>query len=804
MPQLQYLPLPGTASGETDAPRDSAGAARRLAKTLGFDLRNPETLVRAVPFGPGDTTAGSESELQAVVLGARQDVDLARAILESAHYKNLARRAAAGDTPKKTLDSLEKHLADNPENVWENSWVRFPCSTLSPFASGVFERDLFADKNDPASPIRNDAHRFLFERQGEPWARLPVSYLLRLSLAEAISAPFIHADIRRQGLAFMEHFLNDNTSPETFSLYTVRLSPSSGMGRAIARETCQRFHLCQLLIQYANLRFRLAENGQKALVYQAPNPPARQKALNALIPDAFYRELFMSPCLSGWDRGEEKHRYMELCHEVLSRSHLNAVAKLREAGIIVNNLVVLPSTSNVSLANNGTHVSLGSRVLSALLDGARQGFGPTEEKCLGDLVIKAAEHFLPLFTGTYGAAPCRMDFTDFHPEKALGFLPHELDFTHLRMFWRRWRKKARISLLGQPLTPFGPEWIDGPLCRFFGLKGDLVPDYRLMDYLAALMSTAESPALDGRQGNDERLRRDLSALGVFDSRMALYLLLRLRRHETMGFSGFEARQFSLFPDIVEDMGQAVSLQNLVLAHIWKLVLSGELAHRDIPDEPFVESERRQIVFYAAVGVPAFYARRDSPNRLLKRILARVKSVRISRRYPGYCRVACKDYLVALLTMLREDSPELVDAMGLEGVLEDALARVLRPEENGAAGRLVREILAMTGAPTPFHLTAEEFNQAAEKFYRETLRRRHAVQGMDILAASASRLDGAAILGRGDYREALFSILGGQSASACIGQTRAEVEEETADEETLARVIRLSILAARLDAERACA
>jgi hypothetical protein len=27
----------------------------------------------------------------------------------------------------------------------------------------------------------------------------------------------------------------------------------------------------------------------------------------------------------------------------------------------------------------------------------------------------------------------RLDFWDFHPEKALEFLPHEPDFTHLRM-----------------------------------------------------------------------------------------------------------------------------------------------------------------------------------------------------------------------------------------------------------------------------------------------------------------------------------------------------------------------------------
>ena len=135
----------------------------------------------------------------------------------------------------------------------------------------------------------------------------------------------------------------------------------------------------------------------------------------------------MKPCLSGWDKGEEKHKYMHLCHRVLSRSQFNAVLKLREAGIITSNLVSLPNLSNICLANNGTHVILGSRKISLMLQDTSSGFSIKDEKNLGDLVVKIVEHFLPLFVGTYSAAPYRMDFSDFHPEKALGFLPHELD-----------------------------------------------------------------------------------------------------------------------------------------------------------------------------------------------------------------------------------------------------------------------------------------------------------------------------------------------------------------------------------------
>jgi hypothetical protein len=58
--------------------------------------------------------------------------------------------------------------------------------------------------------------------------------------------------------------------------------------------------------------------------------------------------------------------------------------------------------------------------------------------------------------------------------KSPGFLPHELDYTHLRMVWRRW-KKANLKILSPP-------WIDRTLSRVFQFRGDFVLDFRLIDY----------------------------------------------------------------------------------------------------------------------------------------------------------------------------------------------------------------------------------------------------------------------------------------------------------------------------------
>ncbi|MFA7425745.1 MAG: hypothetical protein WCZ16_11855, partial [Desulfosarcinaceae bacterium] len=372
----------------------AADLLERSRRALDLDPENPAAWLERLPFGPGDATAGAENELQTAVVGEREAVDLPRRILASSYYRNLERKAAAGDTPVRRLQELNAFITDNPDRVWEHSWVRFSRDRLSDFARSVLETDLLADKRQPRGPCRGDCECFHCQEAGENLLRLPVSYLLKLALADAIGDADLPAVLREGGTRLLGHFLNDNTSPETFSFFPLPLAPATGNGRRVAAETLQRFLLSHMLAAYANRHFELDARGQHAVVYFSPHPPIRQRRLNELISDAFYRELFMNPCLSGWDRGEDKHAYMALCHRVLSRSQLNAVARLKEAGIIANNLVVLPNTSNISLANNGTHLSLGSRRLSRLRGDEVTGFGPAEEKHVGDLVLKISEHFL--------------------------------------------------------------------------------------------------------------------------------------------------------------------------------------------------------------------------------------------------------------------------------------------------------------------------------------------------------------------------------------------------------------------------
>jgi hypothetical protein len=756
--------------------------------------------VECLPFSLYDTTAGSETELQAVVIGKKEDVDLPITIVQSHYFANISRRMAAGELPDRAMSELEKYLHENTDGVWENSWVRFPRDILSPFARLIFETDLLADKSDPLQGYRSDLPHFLFQQGNQEYIRVPISYLMKISLADAIDGqPSV---IMETGRTLMDHFLSDNTSPETCSFHISSLCPQTDMGREVARESAKRFLLTQLLVQYANSRFGLADSGQKAMVFYSPHPPIRQKRLNACISDAFYRELFMNPCLSGWNRGESKHEYMHLCHRVLSRSQLNALAKLRESGIITRNLVVLPNPSNISLANNGTHVSLGSRKLTALLKDPNSGFTSRHEKYLGDLVIKINEHFLPLFVGTYTATPYRFDFSEFHPECVLGFLPHELDFTHLRMLWRRWQKKADIKVFGKTVTPFGPRWLDKAISILFRLRGDFIPDFRLIDYLVALRSTEKSPALDGTLRNHERLKQDLSELGIFDKRMSLYLFNKLRECAVMGFSGFEGRTYSLFFSFGEDMARAVDLQNLLNALAFKYIAEESVTHADIPDDPFIESERRQIIFGRAMGIPTFFIRQETGNCLLKRIVEKTEKVRPSRRYPGYLRVYHREYCRALVRIIKEDAADLIKLFQMSKTMDDLERRLENPDQYSARGKLTRGILTKAKAVSPMRIKANDFNRAAEDYYREDLRKSHTLEGLRYLEEDLQHIAAKAC----DERQTMRGILKSSTKKHGLTEFFRDIQEkvlaEKASSALLQQIISLLLVSTTFDRRQA--
>ena len=797
--------LPSSFMGSESFGRNSPGTGTRnrsSATDFCSSLDIPDSLekdfLHHLPFVGSDTSVGCENELQAAVAGNRSSVDLPKKITDSIFYARLNEELPASIQTRQTLSGIQEFLEDNNSGVWENSWVLLPLEKLRPGTMRALSKDFSKDTNNPGRAFRDDMESFLStDSLGRQAIRVPVSYLLKLSLIQFLDEfPDATAAFSEEIDSLFEIFTNDNCSPEIISAYVSRLDNSTRGLCAVGDESSRRTLLMDLLLQFATHSFGLQESGQRPLIYSSPQTPYRQSRLTGFLPDNLYRQLFVNPSLSGPWESEAKHRYMELCHEVLSRSRLNAIRVTQHAGLIKNNLIVLPNIATSSLSTNGTHISIGSRILGQAANSSGR-YDQQAEKYFGDLVGKVFEHFLPLFVGLYSAAPWRYGFADFHPETALQYLPHQLTSEYLGIFWQQWTKKARLKFFGKLMTPVGPKRMDSALASVLGLHGDYVPDTRLLEYFVALPSTRNASALNGMIGNDDALKAELAQSGVFDSRLSTYLPFKLREFAKHGFSGFEGRSHSHFPSLRHDLPSAIGLQTLITAYAYYNLAKNLVTHSDIPDDPATESERRHIFFAAAAGIATVYVRRSSPNRFLRRILNRCTTVRSSRRYSGYLKVSLKDYRNALLVLLRADVPDLVEAMGYESILLDLENRINLPEEYSAENIFTRSVLAQTGDRSPFALSSGEFNLAVESFYRGQLHTHQLNEGLEVLQGDTNSH-------QAEIGKLLNSNVNGRSPTFWINEARkaknASLWPEPVIESLLTVTLRATCLAMRIKGE----
>jgi hypothetical protein len=79
---------------------------------------------------------------------------------------------------------------------------------------------------------------------------------------------------------------------------------------------------------------------------------------------------------------------------------------------------------------------------------------------------------------------------------------------------------------------------------------------------------------------------------------------------------------------------------------------------------------------------------------------------------------------------------------MEDVLQDLEDRILSGHRTAEA-RLKAGILEEAGVQDPFQLSGREFNRAAERYYRETLRRKQLVESLEIFRRQLKKLTGTA-------------------------------------------------------------
>jgi hypothetical protein len=206
----------------------------------------------------------------------------------------------------------------------------------------------------------------------------------------------------------------------------------------------------------------------------------------------------------------------------------------------------------------------------------------------------------------------------------------------------------------------------------------------------------------------------------------------------------------------------------------------------------VESERRQIFFGSAIGIPTFYVRKDNPNRLMREILALAQQTRTSRRYPKYIRIPALAYRRALLGLLRRDAQDLITLLDLEETMRDLEQRLEHPEEHAAAFRLTRQVLGPR-KKNPLKLNAHEFNQSMETHYRGSLKKSHISEALCVLRGEVRRLDSWESWRSVSYNLALLKIMNGRNTSEYIREMEPDILDETLSSDLSRKLIQLILL-----------
>jgi hypothetical protein len=245
------------------------------------------------------------------------------------------------------------------------------------------------------------------------------------------------------------------------------------------------------------------------------------------------------------------------------------------------------------------------------------------------------------------------------------------------------------------------------------------------------------------------------------------------------------------------MSEAANLQTLITSLAYKYIIKGEVTHAHIPDDPFVESERRQVFFGAAIGIPTFFVHRNTANGFLMKILKETSKTRISHRYPQYLRVYNLEFRRALLKTVKQDAAALIEVMRLEKTMEDLENRLRNPQGQAADKKLTEGILSTANTSTPLKLSGEEFNRAAEKYYREELRRKHVEEAFDVFQGDMNKGEGAA-----PYEvppdKAVKALLGERDVTGFLKLAREQVIDESASVEMLRKLIHICILSIYTD------
>jgi len=165
------------------------------------------------------------------------------------------------------------------------------------------------------------------------------------------------------------------------------------------------------------------------------------------------------------------------------------------------------------------------------------------------------------------------------------------------------------------------------------------------------------------------------------------------------------------------------------------------------------------------------------------------------------RVYNSEYLLGLTKFIRDEAPDLIEMFGLRNTVDDLLTRLRDSNEYSASGRLTRSILETLAGKSPLKEDAEDFNRAAERYYRTELKIKHLVESLNFLGEDIAELESEMFSSKEPFKEALSYTLKEKSLKDFFESARRDVLSENASTNVLIKLINLVIITVYRDCEK---
>src|SRR5262249_26447389 len=156
----------------------------------------------------------------------------------------------------------------------------------------------------------------------------------------------------------------------------------------------------------------------------------------------------------------------------------------------------------------------------------------------------------------------------------------------------------------------------------------------------------------------------------------------------------------------------------------------------------------------------------------------------------------------LVDLLVEDAADLIEMMGLQPTIDDLKLRLDHSDEMSTAGKLTRGILSGTSKRGPFSMKADEFNLQSERYYRDTLRKKHQAEALRFLSEDLQWMDVNEAQLDDTSRSALRFCLGEMKASEFFNRIQSDLMDDTLPVEELKRAINLMLVSISIDIKKA--